>query len=78
MEATFRHVAAQHGLAAGDFPPLEYFREKMRDFKIAKIPSISKRSIERLDEVLSNDLPALMKEYGNPFASTADGEAASY
>ena len=73
MEETFQKVAAQHALAPGDFPPVEYFREKMQGFKVHKIPSISKRAIERLDEVLSEDLPRMMQQYGNPFA-----EAASY
>ena len=67
LEETFLKVQQEHGLAVGDFPPLEPFREKLRGHKLDGFPKFSKDQLAKLDAVLEVEIPSLMNRFGNPF-----------
>ena len=63
----FRDVAARHSLAPSDFPPLEEFRGRLAQYKLTDFPLLEPRMLRRLDAVLDEELPALLRQFGNPF-----------
>ena len=68
LDDVFRDVAERHGLAPADFPPLEPFRQRLSRCKIAAdFPLLEPKMLRRLDEVLQQDVPALLAQFGNPF-----------
>lgn len=86
----FRTVQQIANLPQGDFPNMRRFQEQVSKYEIWKFPKLDKKLLERMDEVLSKDIPALMrllpqedaakfKEYKqemevNPFAPDPDRE----
>jgi EH domain-containing protein 1 len=68
LDDVFRDVAERYGLAPADFPPLEPFRQRLSRCKIATdFPLLEPKMLRRLDEVLQQDVPALLAQFGNPF-----------
>ena len=67
LEETFLKVQQMHSLAVGDFPPIEPFREGLRQCKLETYTKLSKEKLEKLDRVLEVEVPALMRRFGNPF-----------
>ena len=67
LEETFVKVQQAHSLAVGDFPPIEPFREGLRQCKLESYTKLTKEKLEKLDRVLEVEVPALMRRFGNPF-----------
>jgi len=67
LEETFLKVQQKHGLAVGDFPALEPFRENLRSVKIDSFSKLSAEKLKALDDILEFEVPALMQRFGNPF-----------
>ncbi|GMH45278.1 hypothetical protein BSKO_13235 [Bryopsis sp. KO-2023] len=63
----FDHVRREHQLAAGDFPDVSRFRQILQSFDLASFPKTDKKMLKTLEEVLSVDLPALVKQFHNPY-----------
>jgi EH domain-containing protein 1 len=86
----FRAVQQAHRLPVGDFPNMRRFREQVEKFEIWKFNKLDKKQLAAMEEVLSRDIPALMRklpqedaakfrEYKqeqevNPFAADPDRE----
>jgi len=58
----FKAVQKAQNLPMGDFPHLKVFKEALADHKIDKFPKADKKRIALLDEVISRDVPLLMKQ----------------
>mmetsp|Transcript_37768 Transcript_37768/g.119172 ORF Transcript_37768/g.119172 Transcript_37768/m.119172 type:complete len:99 (-) Transcript_37768:297-593(-) len=63
----FTKVMREHHLPMGDFPDPNRFREILSAFDLSKFPKGDKKYVAQLDSVLSQDLPALLKKFDNPF-----------
>ncbi|GBG32560.1 EH-domain containing protein, putative [Hondaea fermentalgiana] len=58
----FSKVAQKHQLALGDFPNPEGFRRIIQDYDLSKFPKLSEKAIRKLDTVLTEPIPALLRE----------------
>jgi hypothetical protein len=68
MSDVFRDVSERHGLAPADFPNVDAFRDRLSRFKLATdFPLLDTKLLRRLNEVLEQDVPALLAAFGNPF-----------
>jgi len=65
LEDEFYKVRVEHRLAAGDFPPVSEFRDAIRSLDFSKFPELNKRQLDTFDNVLSQDLPALLMRCDN-------------
>ena len=68
LDEEFLKVQKQYQLPIGDFPDLERFRENLKPFNFAEFPKTNLKVVAAMDEVLSEDLPKLMRLFpqGNP------------
>ncbi|CAE8589901.1 unnamed protein product, partial [Polarella glacialis] len=58
------------GLAAGDMPPVEHFRERLRNFKdFTKFLRTDEKQTAELDRLIQVDIPRLMALIGGVSAS---------
>ena len=57
----FRTVQQTANLPQGDFPSMKLFREKVEKYEIWKFPKLDKKLVTQMEEVLSRDIPALMR-----------------
>jgi len=71
----FRTVQQTCNLPPGDFPNMRRFREMVEQYEIWKFPKLDKKLIAAMDEVLSRDIPGLMRRL--PLDSH-DGDAAKF
>eukprot|EP00301_Raphidiophrys_heterophryoidea_P005928 c12434_g2_i1.p1 GENE.c12434_g2_i1~~c12434_g2_i1.p1 ORF type:complete len:561 (-),score=127.15 c12434_g2_i1:203-1798(-) len=77
----FLQVQKRHQLAVGDFPNLEDFKEKLNGFDFAKFKKMNTSKMDRLDHVLSFEIPKLINNMTedskgkvlNPFEEAAAG-----
>jgi EH domain-containing protein 1 len=67
----FADVASRYNLAPGDFPPVDAFRERLARMKLADFPLPDPKQMRRLEEVLQDDLPSLLRQFGNPWQEDA-------
>lgn len=58
----FRTIMKKYNLAAGDFPDITKFSEKLKEAKFAEFSTLSTKQIEELDDVLNSDIPKLMEQ----------------
>ena len=64
----FRDVSERYNLAPADFPNVDAFRDRLSRFKLAAdFPLLDPKLLRRLNEVLEQDVPALLAAFGNPF-----------
>mmetsp|Transcript_11752 Transcript_11752/g.21123 ORF Transcript_11752/g.21123 Transcript_11752/m.21123 type:complete len:544 (-) Transcript_11752:1029-2660(-) len=63
----FRQVQREHHLPVGDFPDPTRFRDILQSFDLDNFPKLHKAQIQSIDDVLSKDIPALVKMFDNPF-----------
>ena len=56
-----------HNIPAGDFPDVNRYREILGSFDLWKFPKYDRKQLRIFDQVLSVDVPNLMKEFDNPF-----------
>lgn len=63
----FRQVQREHHLPPGDFPDVNRFREILSAFSLDSFPKVSKSTIKLIDDVLSVDIPNLVKHFDNPY-----------
>ena len=63
----FHKVQREYNLAVGDFPNPDKFKAILSGYDLSKFPKLDKKYISVLDSVLSQELPALLKLFENPF-----------
>ncbi|KAK9689374.1 hypothetical protein RND81_09G055300 [Saponaria officinalis] len=64
LEVEFRKVQREFHLPAGDFPDVEQFREVLKDYNIDKFEKLKPKLIQTVDDMLSNDIPELLRNFG--------------
>jgi len=57
----FKFIQEEHDIPAADFPDAEAFAEKLKKQDFTKFPAYDKAVSERIDKMLEEDLPKLMK-----------------
>ncbi|KAG2438490.1 hypothetical protein HXX76_005042 [Chlamydomonas incerta] len=63
----FEAVQREYHLPRGDFPDPFRFRDILGGFDLLNFPKVSKSMIKLLEDVLSVDIPNLVKQFDNPF-----------
>ena len=67
LDKEFEKCQLEYQLPRGDLPKVERYRQILAGFDIKKFPTLDRKSIDILDTVLSQDLPAIMRQFENPF-----------
>ena len=67
IEGEFEKCVHEYTLPRGDLPNPRRFREIVSGMQIWKFPKVDKKQLKALEEVLTVDLPAVMKQFDNPF-----------
>eukprot|EP00244_Chara_vulgaris_P011509 TRINITY_DN5720_c1_g1_i1.p1 TRINITY_DN5720_c1_g1~~TRINITY_DN5720_c1_g1_i1.p1 ORF type:complete len:556 (-),score=109.69 TRINITY_DN5720_c1_g1_i1:1253-2920(-) len=70
LEEEFAKIQREHRLAAGDFPNVHLFRDTLEGYSIDKFEKLKPRMIQIVDEVLSKDIPDLLRKFRNPYESS--------
>lgn len=60
-------VQSQNHLATADFPNAQMFGDILESFGFDKIPKVSDKYLRTVDEVLSNDIPKLVRQFSDPY-----------
>jgi len=71
----FKKIQTKYSLPMGDFPHVGKFREKLKEFPINKFPKLEQKLLDNMDQVLSVDIPKLMKLLPTADDKTDDYEA---
>jgi EH domain-containing protein 1 len=67
LETEFQACVHEHHIPRGDMPNPRRFRDIMKGIQIWKLPKVDKKQMQTLEEVLTLDLPRVMREFDNPF-----------
>lgn len=63
----YLQVQREHHLPAGDFPDVNRFKSILSAFDFAAFPKMSKSMVKQIDDVLSIDIPNLVRAFDNPY-----------
>jgi EH domain-containing protein 1 len=61
-------VQREHHLPPGDFPDVNRFRDILSAFDFSSFPKLSKSMVKQIDDVLSVDIPNLVRAFDNPYS----------
>jgi hypothetical protein len=64
LDIVFKEVQSMYLLSDGDMPPIESFKANLRTFNFRMFPSLDRRVIRELDELIAKEIPALMGRVG--------------
>ena len=67
MEEEFRKTMMENNLPPGDLPNPQRFAAILEPMQLHKFPRVDKKALASIEEVLTQDIPALMQRFGNPF-----------
>ncbi len=67
----FQAVQREHHLPPGDFPDVNRYREILSAFDISTFPKLDKRQTKIMEDVLTVDIPALVRQFDNPYGGFA-------
>eukprot|EP01025_Chloroclados_australasicus_P062327 TRINITY_DN8187_c0_g2_i1.p1 TRINITY_DN8187_c0_g2~~TRINITY_DN8187_c0_g2_i1.p1 ORF type:complete len:590 (-),score=57.91 TRINITY_DN8187_c0_g2_i1:191-1867(-) len=67
LDKHFLAVQQEYHLPPGDFPDLNRFRDILKGFDLSSFPKLDKKQTKVLEDVLSEDIPLLLKRFENPF-----------
>eukprot|EP00879_Flechtneria_rotunda_P003023 GHRR01003241.1.p1 GENE.GHRR01003241.1~~GHRR01003241.1.p1 ORF type:complete len:568 (+),score=176.91 GHRR01003241.1:379-2082(+) len=67
LPEVFYQVQREHHLPAGDFPDVNRFRNILSAFDFANFSKLSKSMVKQIDDVLSIDVPNLVRAFDNPY-----------
>lgn len=68
IECTFvTQVQKEFRLPAGDFPSVDHFREVLSHYNIDDFEKLKPKMIQAVDDMLSHDIPELLKNFRNPY-----------
>ncbi|KAL9146706.1 hypothetical protein ABFS82_13G127600 [Erythranthe guttata] len=65
LEKVFEKVQKEYHLPAGDFPSVEHFREVLSRYSIDDFEKLKPKMIQAVDDMLSYDIPELLKSFRN-------------
>ncbi|BFU21182.1 EH-domain containing protein putative [Entamoeba histolytica] len=83
LNNVFNIIMRKYNLAAGDFPPIQLYKEKLNELDFTKFPKLDTKLIASIDDVLGTDIPMLLKKYpmedslsssSNPFEASTGYE----
>lgn len=60
-------VQKEFHLPPGDFPNVDHFRDVLSGYSLDKFERLKPKMIEAVDDMLSHDIPDLLKYFRNPF-----------
>ena len=63
MPTIFTKVQKMTNLPPGDFPDIEKFKNGLAEMDFTKLPKLSQRLMDKLQQALNEDLPRLMLEF---------------
>lgn len=63
LENIFKKLQKKYNIPAGDFPEIKKYQATLAELDFSKFPSLNRKLIEQMDEVLSNDLTLLLKKF---------------
>ena len=61
LDSVFRTIQTEHDIPPADFPDPVVLAEKLKKQDFTKFPTYDKAVIERVDKMLCDDFPKLMK-----------------
>ena len=61
LDKVFADIATEFSIPAADFPDPVNFGEKLKKMDFTKFPAYDKAMMDRVDKMLSEDFPRLMK-----------------
>ncbi|GMH60048.1 hypothetical protein TrRE_jg13599, partial [Triparma retinervis] len=64
LEEVFEEVKSMYNLADGDMPPIDVFRVNLRSHNFRNFPSLDRRVLRQLDELINHEIPSLMGTVG--------------
>jgi EH domain-containing protein 1 len=67
LEKEFEKCQLEYQLPRGDLPNVERYRQILAGFNLDNFPKLDRKNIDIMDTVLSQDLPAIMRQFENPF-----------
>ncbi|PHT64651.1 EH domain-containing protein 1 [Capsicum annuum] len=67
LDNIFEKVQKEFRLPAGDFPSVDHFREVITQYNIDDFDKLKPKMIQAVDDMLSNDIPELLKNFRNPY-----------
>jgi len=67
LDKEFEKCQMEFQLPRGDLPNVDRYRAMLASYDIMKFPKVERRSVDIMDAVLSQDLPAIMRQFENPF-----------
>ncbi|KAK9673855.1 hypothetical protein RND81_12G194300 [Saponaria officinalis] len=67
LEDEFKKVQREFHLPAGDFPNVEQFREILKGYNFDRFEKLKPQKIQAVDDMLSYDIPDLLKSFRNPY-----------
>ena len=67
LDREFEKCQLEYQLPRGDLPNVERYRQILAGFSLDKFPKLERKNVDIMDTVLSQDLPAIMRQFENPF-----------
>ena len=67
IEGEFTKCHHEHQIPRGDLPNPRRFREIMEGMQLWKWTKVDKKQMKALEEVLTVDIPEVMRQFDNPF-----------
>ena len=52
---------------AGDFPDVNRYREILSAYDLSVFPKLKEKDVKTIEDVLSLDIPSLVKQFDNPY-----------
>ncbi|EWC90743.1 hypothetical protein PFLG_02875 [Plasmodium falciparum RAJ116] len=61
LEKIYEEVSKDYNLPLGDFPPVQFMKEKLLDMDWMRIPKLETKKIDRINKVLNTHIPQLLE-----------------
>jgi hypothetical protein len=58
---------AREGSRAGDFPDVGRYRDILSAYDLTNFPKLREKDVKAIDDTLSIDIPALVRQFDNPY-----------
>ena len=60
-------MKSQPSVIAGDFPDVGRYRDILSAYDLSNFPKLRDKDIKAIDDTLSYDIPALVRQFDNPY-----------
>mmetsp|Transcript_29707 Transcript_29707/g.92836 ORF Transcript_29707/g.92836 Transcript_29707/m.92836 type:complete len:86 (+) Transcript_29707:199-456(+) len=61
LPSVYLEVSQKSGVPLGDFPDSESMKQKLAMTDYSKLPRLDQKKVEKLNVLLSNDIPSLLR-----------------